>query len=528
MTTHMESSALDRSRYLSIGEILARVSRQFPDKVALVFEGHTLTYGELNDRVNRLAGALSRRGVGHGDTVAVLMYNRLEVLESFFACHKLGACPVPVNFRLAPAEVKYILTNSDAVGVIVDESLEYLARDAIEARTTFILTLNDQPLPGADSYEGALSRELNVEPEIVVTEDDLAFLMYTSGTTGLPKGAMLTHRNLVANTINWILEIEARHEDVWLSGLPLFHIGGVNGILPFIYLGGTSVIVSSTGFDPSTSLALIQRHEVTICYFVPTQWQQICLLPEVATIDTSKLRKALWGASQAPVSTLELLTSTFPSVGIVNAFGQTEMSSNTCFLKADDAVRKMGSVGKPAVNVEVRVVDDSMNDVPIGEIGEIIYRGPTVMKGYYHNEPATKEAFEGGWFHSGDLVKVDNEGFITVVDRKKDMIISGGENIYPAEIEMVLAKHPSVAEVTVVGIAHPKWVATPIAVVVPAGEPPSQAELIDYTKERIASYKKPSAIVFVDALPRNAAGKVLRRELRERFGNLFTEEATSS
>jgi acyl-CoA synthetase (AMP-forming)/AMP-acid ligase II len=333
---------------------------------------------------------------------------------------------------------------------------------------------------------------------------------------------MLTHRNLVANTMNWILEIEAGHNDVWLSGLPLFHIGGVNGVLPFIYLGGTCVIMPSTGFDPSVSLALIQRHDVTICYFVPTQWQQICLLPEVASVDTSKLRKALWGASQAPVSTLELLTSTFPSVGIVNAFGQTEMSSNTCFLKAGDAVRKMGSVGKAAVNVEVRVVDDSMNDVAVGEIGEIVYRGPTVMKGYYRNEAATEEVFEGGWFHSGDLVKVDDEGFITVVDRKKDMIISGGENIYPAEIEHALASHPGVAEVTVVGISHPKWVATPLAVVVAVGDPPSEEELIAYAKERIASYKKPSAVVFVDALPRNAAGKILRRELRDQFGDLFT------
>lgn len=508
-----------------LGEILARNSRRYSDKPALVFEGHTLTFGELNSRVNRLAGALSRRGVTRGDKVAVLMLNRLEVLESFFACHKLGACPVPVNFRLVPNEVKYILTNSDAVGLIVDESLEPLAREAMAGSSTFILTLNVDPQPGAENYEQALALELDVEPDVIVGEDELSFLMYTSGTTGLPKGAMLTHRNLVANTMNWILEIEARHDDVWLSGLPLFHIGGVNGILPFIYLGGTCVITSSTGFDPLDSLVQIERHDVTICYFVPTQWQQICSLPEVASVDTSKLRKALWGASQAPVSTLALLTSTFPSVGIVNAFGQTEMSSNTCFLKADDAVRKMGSVGKACVNVEVRVVNAAMKDVIPGEIGEIVYRGPTVMKGYYQNEAATEEAFEGGWFHSGDLVRVDDEGFITVVDRKKDMIVSGGENIYPAELEIALAAHPGVADVTVVGVPHPKWVATPIAVVVAADEAPSAAELIEFTKSKVASYKKPSAVVFVEALPRNAAGKVLRRELRDQFADMFTEDS---
>jgi len=521
-TSNIEKNALDRSRYLALGEILARVSREYPDKTALVFEDRSLTFRELNSRVNRLSAALARRGVSRGDKVAVLMFNRLEVLESYFACQKLGACPVPINFRLVPEEVRYILNNADAVGVIVDEPLEQLARESADGASSFVLTLNSTPTLGAESYEKALSVESDIEPDVVVNEDDLAFLMYTSGTTGLPKGAMLTHRNLVANTVNWIMEIEARHEDVWLSGLPLFHIGGVNGILPFIYIGGTCVVTTSTNFDPAESLALIQKHDVTICYFVPTQWQQICTLPAVANVDTSKLRKALWGASQAPVSTLELLTGTFPSVGIVNAFGQTEMSSNTCFLKPDDAVRKMGSVGKAAVNVEVRVVDDDMNDCAAGEIGEIVYRGPTVMKGYYRNDDATREAFEGGWFHSGDLVKVDDEGFITVVDRKKDMIISGGENIYPAEIEHALATHPGVAEVTVVGVPHPKWVSTPLAVVVPTGEPPTEEELISYAKERIASYKKPSGVVFVEALPRNAAGKILRRQLRDEFADRFT------
>jgi acyl-CoA synthetase (AMP-forming)/AMP-acid ligase II len=319
--------------------------------------------------------------------------------------------------------------------------------------------------------------------------------------------------------------MEARPGDIWLSGLPLFHIGGVNGILPFIYVAGTSVITPSTNFDPHESLELLARHRATMCYFVPTQWQQICSLPEAQEIDTSLLRKALWGASQAPPSTLELLVKTFPSVGIVNAFGQTEMSSNTCFLKADDAVRKMGSVGLPAVNVEVRIVDDEGNDVPVGEVGEIVYRGPTVMKGYFKQPEATADAFRGGWFHSGDLVRQDEEGFIYVVDRVKDMIISGGENIYPAEVERAVERHPAVREVAVVGVSHPRWVETPVAVVVPAGdERPDPAEIIDFLKSDLASYKKPSAVVYVDELPRNASGKILKRNLRDELGGLFAEQ----
>jgi acyl-CoA synthetase (AMP-forming)/AMP-acid ligase II len=463
--------------------------------------------------------------VRRGDHVAVLMYNSLEVIESFFACQKLGACPVPVNFRLAPSELAYILEDSESVAVLTDGQLAQLALEATAGigAVRFVATTGDV-VDGTESYEELLASGGPQAPDVDVLEDDLAFLMYTSGTTGRPKGAMLTHQNLVTNTINWTIEMDARPGDVWLSGLPLFHIGGVNGILPFIYVTGTSVITPSTNFDPLESLRLLAKHRATMCYFVPTQWQQICSLPEAKDVDTSVLRRALWGASQAPPSTLELLVDTFPSVGIVNAFGQTEMSSNTCFLKAGDAVRKMGSVGLPAVNVEVRIVDDEGNDVGVDEVGEIVYRGPTVMKGYYKKPQATADAFRGGWFHSGDLVRRDDEGFIYVVDRVKDMIISGGENIYPAEVERAVERHPAIREVAVVGVAHPRWIETPIAVVVAEGdERPDTTEIIDLVKADLASYKNPSAVVYVDELPRNASGKVLKRNLRDEFGDLFTE-----
>jgi len=526
MTQSFEAGALARSRRLVLGEILARNARRRPEKVALIFEDQSLTFAELDARVNRLANALANRGVTHGDKVAVVMFNRLEMIESYFACQKLGACPVPVNFRLAPAELTYLLENSDSVAAITDPDLVVGVLEAARALGSIRFVISTGPVDRigtAAEYERVLAASAETVPDVVVDEDDLAFLMYTSGTTGLPKGAMLTHQNLVMNTLNWVTEMEATGEDVWLSGLPLFHIGGVNGILPFIYLGGTSVITPSTNFDPSESLRLLEKHKVTMCYFVPTQWQQICSLPEVANVDTSLLRRALWGASQAPPSTLELLTSTFPSVGIVNAFGQTEMSSNTCFLKADDAIRKMGSVGLPAVNVEVRIVDLDGGEVQPGQVGEIVYRGPTVMAGYYKNDEATAQAFLGGWFHSGDLVRQDDEGFIYVVDRIKDMIISGGENIYPAEVERAFEEHPAVAEVAVIGVPHPRWVETPVAIVVARGsERPAPQEVLEFVKGRLASYKKPSSVIYVDALPRNASGKILKRELRDEYESLFS------
>ena len=525
MHTAQRTSDLDRSRRLVLGEVLARNARREPHRTAVVFGDSSLTFAELDSRVNRLANALAERGVGHGDKVAVLMYNRLEVVESFFACQKLGACPVPVNFRLAPSELAYILEDSDSVAVLTDDQLTSLALESTAdvAAVRFVATTGE-PAGGAESYEELLASGAPEDPAAVVDEDDLAFLMYTSGTTGRPKGAMLTHQNLLSNTINWILEMEARPGDTWLSGLPLFHIGGVNGLLPFIYLAGTCIITPSTNFDPEESLRLLEKHEPDMCYFVPTQWQQICELPRATEIDTSNLRRALWGASQAPPSTLELLVATFPTVGIVNAFGQTEMSSNTCFLKAGDAVRKMGSVGLPAVNVEVRIVDEEGRDVSQGEVGEIVYRGPTVMKGYYKKDEATADAFRGGWFHSGDLVRQDDEGFIYVVDRVKDMIISGGENIYPAEVERAVERHPSVREVAVIGVPHPRWVESPVAVVVADGnEHPEQEEVLDFLKADLASYKKPRAVVYVDELPRNASGKILKRELRDSYWELFAK-----
>jgi acyl-CoA synthetase (AMP-forming)/AMP-acid ligase II len=493
-----------------VPELVARSARRAPDAPALAFGQDRRTFGELEERSERLAAALGARGVEPGDHVAMLQYNGIEFVEAFLAIQKLGACAVPVNFRLSREEVDYVLADSGATLAIADPELAPRA-GAVE---TIVV--------GPD-YEEALAAAPAERRAHEVMGEDLAFLMYTSGTTGRPKGAMLSHQNLVVNTTNWLYEVGARPDDVWLSGLPLFHIGGLNGLLPFLFLGAPAVIEPSTGFDAGRSLERLAAHGVSMCFFVPTQWQEICSRPEVAELNASRLRVAMWGASQAPLQTLELLAETFPSVQIVNAFGQTEMSSNTCFLSGEDAIRKMGSIGRPAVNVETRIVDEAGADVPPGGVGEIVYRGPTVMQGYFEKPEATAEAFAGGWFHSGDLVREDEEGFLYVVDRLKDMLISGGENVYPAEVERTLMLHPAVAEVAVIGIPHPRWVETPLAVVVPeAGAPAvTEAELIEHCRQRLAGYKKPSAVVFADSLPRNAAGKVLKRQLREQHSEMF-------
>ena len=513
---------LNSARRLSYGEQLARTARKTPDARALKFGDEERAFRKLDERVTRLANALADRGVSYGDRVATFMMNRLEVVETYMASCRLGAICVPINFRLVPDEVTYIATDSRAKALVVDADLAEAAgavRERVPELETCLVVADsaDAAGPGAELYEPVLAAASNEQQVIDVPEHDPAFIMYTSGTTGRPKGAVLSHFNLLINTYNVMASIGVREADeVFLSGLPLFHIGGLNLISPQILLGGTTVILKTGEFNAAETVELLEREEVTGCYFVPTQWQQICEVPGVRERNF-KLRRLLWGASVAPPSVLQAMAETFPGVPTYNCFGQTEMSSLTTVLTGEDAIDKMGSVGKPIVNVEARIVDDEMNDVPQGDVGEIVYRGPTVLQYYWNNPAATADAFYGGWFHSGDLVREDEDGYMYVVDRKKDMIISGGENIYCAEVEAAIDSHPKVREVAIIGVPHDKWVETPLAVIVPneASDPPAEDEIIDWCRERLASYKKPSRIVIVDELPRNASGKILKFQLRE-------------
>jgi acyl-CoA synthetase (AMP-forming)/AMP-acid ligase II len=373
---------------------------------------------------------------------------------------------------------------------------------------------------GAEAYEVVLASGSADRPAVPVPETATAMIMYTSGTTGRPKGAMLSYLNMLMQSVNIVRGWRLFGDDeVMLVSSPLFHIAGVGSLAPMLLIGCTAVLVPTGAFDPAEMVDLIDRERITTAFFVPTQWQAICALPG---IDSSRLalRSISWGASPAPAATLEAMARTFPGLPTIAVFGQTEMSPVTCMLDGADALRKLGSVGKPVPTVAVRIVDESMRDVPRGEVGEIVYRGPSMMSGYWRNPEATAEAFEGGWFHSGDLVREDDEGFLYVVDRKKDMIISGGENIYCAEVESVLASHPKVLEVSLVGRPHPRWVETPVAVIAPldAADPPTLEEIADWCRDRLASYKKPTAIEIVDALPRNASGKVRKVDLRSAYG----------
>lgn len=500
-------------------EQIGRVARRTPHVTALKFGDAIRNYRDLDQRVGQLANILIECGLKPGDRAAVLMLNSIETIEAYFAVLRIGAICVPINFRLLIAEVNDIIQDSGASILICDDANFALASLCKAPR---LLLAGEGGNPSTcERVEDRIQASSPICANRVVSELDSAFLMYTSGTTGRPKGALLSHMNLLVNTMNMLSALEIGPGDrTWLAASPLFHIAGLSGLFPFLYLGGTSIVLPSGQFDASAVVDLLEREQVTSCYFVPTQWQAVC---EAAAKRprTYALQRVTWGASIAPPSVLHAIAETFPGVRMYNVFGQTEMSPITTVYRADLWPEKHGSVGRSVPGVEVRIVNEDMNDVPKGDVGEIVYRGPTTFQGYWNRPEDDAEAFVGGWFHSGDMVWEDEDGFLFVADRKKDMIISGGENIYPAELEAVIDAHPAVREVAVIGIPHPKWVETPIAIVaLNQDSDTNEAAIIAWCKERLASYKKPSQVHFIKTLPRNASGKVVKSRLREEFTNL--------
>lgn len=507
---------------------LERHALMQPDAPALRFLGNTITWSELRRRVTALAGALSRRGVGFGDRVMILMLNRTEFVESVLAANMLGAIAVPVNFRLTPAEIAFLVEDCEARVVITEPVLAAVATGVANLTPVLgmIIVADGASEEGVLGY-GDLINETGADPEPVdIPNDSPALIMYTSGTTGRPKGAVLTHTNLTGQTMTGLYTHGVDANDVGFIGVPFFHIAGVGNMLTGMLLGIPTVIHPLGAFDPGQLLDVLAAEKVTGIFLVPAQWQAVCAAQQANPRDV-RLRVISWGAAPASDTLLRQMSETFPGAQILAAFGQTEMSPVTCMLLGEDAIRKLGSVGKVIPTVAARVVDDDMNDVPIGEVGEIVYRAPTLMSGYWNNPEATVEAFAGGWFHSGDLVRMDEDGYVWVVDRKKDMIISGGENIYCAEVENVLAAHPAIVEVAIVGRAHEKWGEVPIAVAAVSQTDLRLADLDEFLTERLARYKHPKGLEIVDALPRNPAGKVLKTELRTRYGALNASESAS-
>ena len=513
-------------RRLLLGEMIARDARKFPDKEALIYGNVRLTYRQFNARVNRLAHALLDIGIKKGSKVAILAFNCNQFMEAYFALAKIGGVAVPLNFRLHGEELKYIVNHSEAEAFIMGEAFTEMIigiqKDLPKVRD--YISITDKPVEGMLHYETWIAKYTDDEPLILVEEDDPAFIMYTAGTTGSPKGAVLTHKNEVVMCMleSMFVASEPGMPDpskaTAFAAPPVFHLAAFAFCQISIFLGATMVLPVEV-FNPEYIMQTIEKEKINAILLIPAMAFFLLQLPDLEKYDTSSLELWVTGAAILPTETRKQILKHFPNVKIFDMFGQTEMSPVVSGLVPSEYEGRETSVGRALPFIEIRVVDDKGNDVPVGEIGEAIYRGPTVMKEYYKDPDATAEAMRGGWFHSTDLVRQDEEGFIYIVDRKKDMIISGAENIYPAEIEEVLFSHPKILECAVIGVHDEEWGESVKAIVVcKQGESMTGEEVVEYCKQHLASYKKPKSVDFMDALPRNPAGKVLKTVLREKYG----------
>ncbi|MEW2564969.1 acyl-CoA synthetase [Streptomyces griseorubiginosus] len=493
-----------------LGSWPARRARKTPHRTALIHGGITLSYAELHTRVTRLAHALRARGIRRGDRVAYLGPNHPSYLETLFAAGVLGAVFVPLNTRLAGPEIGYQLSDSGARALVYGPSHAGLVAGL--PGSTDVRTYVEV---GAE-YEQLLAGPAEPIDE-PVTGDDTCIIMYTSGTTGRPKGAMLTHGNLTWNAINVLVDTDLIADERALVSAPLFHTAGLNMLaLPVLLKGGTCVLVEA--FDPDATFDLIEQHRITFMFGVPTMFEQVARHPRWPAADLSSLRILTCGGS--PVSTPLIAAYQERGLTFLQGYGMTEASPGTLFLDAEHAISKAGSAGVPHFFSDVRVVRPDLAPVDTGETGEVVLRGPHVMPGYWGLPEETAASFADGWFRSGDAARVDEDGYVFIVDRIKDMIISGGENIYPAEIEDLLLRHPDIAECAVIGVADEKWGEVPRAVVVPReGKVPDPDEVLASLAGRLAKYKIPKSVVVADELPRTASGKLLKSRVRKRYGN---------
>jgi acyl-CoA synthetase (AMP-forming)/AMP-acid ligase II len=500
--------------------VLAHHATRTPDKVMAVFEDTSTTYAEMASRAAALAGGLAGEGIARGDVVALLAYNCTEFLEALFAANYLGAIAMPINWRLAPPEVRYILDHSDAKAIVCDESLAGVADEALRGTERALLRVSVAPTaPDGWTPLSVLRDAGSAHPvaRAATEADDVHRLMYTSGTTGHPKGVMLTHANLAWKNLAHLVEFGFTGDDIGLACGPLYHVGALDLTTTTLVAVGATTIIHRV-FDAAAVVDELERSRVTTVWLAPAMVNAIMALPDVEQRDLSSVQVIINGGEKMPIPLIERIQRTFPSAWFADAYGLTETVSGDTFLDRDSLVTKLGSVGRECLYLDLDVWDRDGRSVPAGERGEIVLRGPKVFKGYWRDPDATAAAFAGGWFHTGDIGVRDEDGYLFIVDRLKDMIVSGGENVAGSEVERVLYDHDAVLEAAVVGRPDDRWGEVPVAFVVlrpdAAGTVTADA-LIDHCRARLARFKVPKDVTFLDALPRNPSGKVLKRELRQ-------------
>ena len=512
---------------INIGETLSRRTKRMPNREALVEtdSGRRFTYSELNARTNRLANGLIDMGVSAGDRIGILLMNCTEFIETFYATAKIGATLVPLNWRLTPDELEFILKDSGTTSLVFGPEFSAQVTE-IQTRgnktdISRYIQLGGETASFAEEFTALTAANTDTEPKISGSDDDLLFIMYTSGTTGLPKGVMQSHTTVFAAISNMMATNEIGTDETTLLSLPLFHVGALTPAYQSIYSASRLVITRS--FDPVKSWEIIRDEKITNTLLVPAMLQAMKAVFDPSKHDASTMRSMVSGAAPVPISMIEDFAKM--GISINQVYGMTETCGPGCLILGEDAVSRPGSTGKGYFFTDVRITAPDGSECPPGVSGEVCMRAPNNMVGYWNRPEATAEAVKDGWLHSGDVGVADADGFVTIVERLKDMLISGGENVYPAEIENVLLGHAGVADAAVIGIPSKKWGESAMAVIVKApGSNVVEDELITLTQEKLARFKSIKCVEFTDVIPRNPSGKILKRSLREHYSDIVAPE----
>lgn len=512
---------------MNIGDLLRRNYHKFPEKPAVVSEERRLNFRELNERVNRLSNYLIGSGLKKGERIGALVHNGHHFIEIYFAAAKTGGIFCPYNNHLTPVEIGDIIHYSTPKFIFADKDYGEVI-DTLKSGFTsvdHVVCLQAPDWSFMEDYEKKLAEAPAYEPETEVFEDDVLSIFFTAGTTGKPKGAMRTHRHLMSNATAGVIELLVDYNERVLITFPMYHVACEDNIVRHSFMPNTIYTRREGSFKPAEVLEFISKERITRCQFVPTMVHSLLQLPSIKNYDLSSLKLILYAGSSMPAELLQRALEIFPC-GFAQMYGQTESGPLTTVLKPEDHaisgsgmnLQRLASSGKPAVNYEIRIVDDDDNDVPVGEVGEIIGRSEAMTIGYWQMPEASVRKLKNGWLHTGDLGKYDEEGYIYIVERKDDLIISGGVNIYPREIEEVLYKHPAVSEASVVGLPDEHWGEIVKAVIVLKKDfSATEAEIIDFCGKHLAGFKKPKSVDFWEELPKSAVGKLLKKEIRQRY-----------
>lgn len=515
------------TEWLNLGEILSVNASKYGDKLAVKDSKRQMTFSEYNTRANRLSNGLLNLGLKKGDRMAVISCNCLEFMEIYAATAKTGIVVVPINWRLSPKDMEYIINNSDTKAVIAAQefvkNVESIRGDLPKVVQENYIMIGEETPTGYKNFEDVVSSGTDTEPDVKVEGKDIWILLYTSGTTGTPKGVLRSHESYVSFFLINEVEFGFTSDDYALILMPLCHVNSTFYSFVFTYIGGSVYVLLEKGFDPVKVLEIIDKEGITFSSMIPTHYNLILNAPEDVKkkFDGSSIKQLLCSSAPVRKQTKLDIMKFFPNAALFEAYGSTEAGLVT-LLRPEEQLKKLGSIGRECIGTDqIKLLDEEGKEVGIDEVGELFSRGPMMFDEYYQLPEKTKEAFRGEYFSAGDMAKKDEEGYYHLVDRKANMIITGGEHVYPSEVEEVISQHPKVFDVAVIGVPHDKWgEAVKAVVILKEGEKGNENEIIDFCRDKMAGYKKPKSVDFIvqEDMPRTTTGKILHRELRRKYG----------